>query len=174
MNSHLEITVADTGRELNPSFCPTCSTVSARPMPVRRASTAAWDLGLAIVKQLVELHGGTVRVKSAGTGQGDSFVVQLPLTIIHAPPERYPAASRKLPPTKCGAAKPIRLDGIKVLVVDDQTRCAGTDSPRIGRMRSRSHHLLVRPPRRCQLCSARNPPCCSATLACRRWTATSS
>jgi CheY-like chemotaxis protein len=71
-------------------------------------------LGLAIVKQLVEYHGGTVAAKSPGDGRGSTFIVRLPITITqHGElPERHPAA-----------VTPVTLDlsltGLRILVVDD-------------------------------------------------------
>ncbi len=120
VNSHLEITVADTGEGIGPEFLPY---VFDRFRQADASSTRKYGglgLGLAIVKQLVELHGGTVRVKSPGAGKGASFVVHLPLTIIHAPPDDT-RLHPKTPSDEVRRAKPVRLDGIKVLVVDDQT-----------------------------------------------------
>ena len=65
-------------RHSRPSSCLTSSTVFARPMRRLRAATAGLGLGLSIVKTLVELHGGSVRVKSAGENQGSTFIVALP------------------------------------------------------------------------------------------------
>ena len=94
VNSHVEVSVIDTGEGISPSSCRTCSTASGRPTPRPRAARRA-GLGLAIVKQLVELHGGTVRAKSAGVGQGATFTVTLPLTVVHA--ERGRRAERRHP-----------------------------------------------------------------------------
>ena len=74
-------------------------------------------LGLAIVRNLVELHGGTVRAESAGPGQGATFTVTLPVTDEHHADEAEVVgvaasalASDRLPP----------LNGVRVLVVDDE------------------------------------------------------
>nr|MBA3241074.1 response regulator [Acidobacteriota bacterium] len=83
-------------------------------------------LGLAIVRQLVEMHGGTVSVVSGGEGQGTTFTVALPrLLTYHA--ERLVVA--RVHPTATGGRDfggsipfncPPRLDGLRVLVVDDE------------------------------------------------------
>lgn len=74
-------------------------------------------LGLAIVRQLVTLHGGTVSAESPGKGKGATFTVELPVIAVRASlgPGRAEAATRG----SLAAAK-TRLDGLRVLVVDDQ------------------------------------------------------
>ena len=75
-------------------------------------------LGLALVKHLVELHGGSVTAQSPGEGQGTTFIVRLPLTIADiadSTPRVHPTA----PVEKTIAADGPRLEGLRVLVVDD-------------------------------------------------------
>src|SRR5690606_286101 len=67
-------------------------------------------IGLTLVRQLVELHGGTVTARSPGTGQGATFIVRLPLA------EAVPAGA-EAPPMVAGAAEPAARH--RVLVVDD-------------------------------------------------------
>jgi PAS domain S-box-containing protein len=82
-------------------------------------------LGLAIVKQLVSAHGGTVSADSAGEGQGATFVVRLPAR------SAVPAIHRGVrPPTFRSAAEVLveeapRLDGLRILVVDDEEDARG-------------------------------------------------
>jgi CheY-like chemotaxis protein len=121
VNSHLEITVADTGQGILPDFLPY---VFDRFRQADASSTRKFGglgLGLAIAKQLVELHGGTVRVKSAGEGRGASFIVQLPITVIHVPVEDQERLHPKTPSAEPPPVRPVRLDGVKVMVVDDHT-----------------------------------------------------
>ena len=70
-------------REFHRTFCRTFLIVSARRTRKRAANTAAWDLGLAIVRHLVEMHGGTVRANSEGEGKGATFTVMLPITPVY-------------------------------------------------------------------------------------------
>lgn len=117
-NSHVELSVSDTGRGLSPDFLPFVfdRLCQAEALPTREFT--GMGLGLAIVKSLSELHGGTVRVKSAGLGQGSTFVVSLPVSILHATRDsegrQHPTAGRD----HCPPYAP-RLDEVRVLIVDD-------------------------------------------------------
>ncbi|MGH9942633.1 MAG: ATP-binding response regulator [Pyrinomonadaceae bacterium] len=76
-------------------------------------------LGLSIVRQLVELHGGTVRAESEGEGRGTTFIVSLPFLVINreleAPERVHPTAGHNFR-LDC----PPSLNGIRVLIVDDE------------------------------------------------------
>ncbi len=118
----VEIAVSDTGAGIEPDFLPF---VFDRFRQADAATTRAYGglgLGLAIVRQLVELHGGTVAVDSAGAGRGATFRVRLPLTSPPPPPR----ASHELAPTAEPAETPEGafdcelLSGLRVLVVDDE------------------------------------------------------
>src|SRR5262249_14778592 len=71
-------------------------------------------LGLAIVRQLVRAHGGTVHAESDGHGRGATFFVELPLVEVSA----------RTAATAAGASVDGTLDGLKVLVVDDEPDAA--------------------------------------------------
>jgi len=120
VNSHVELTVSDTGIGITPGFLPHVFDRFSQQNSSPSRSHGGLGLGLAITKQLVELHGGTVRAKSAGEGRGASFVVDLPLNIT-APAQREP--DRFHPTYSADQETPAvlpRLDGIRVLVVDDE------------------------------------------------------
>ncbi|WP_425613583.1 PAS domain S-box protein [Anatilimnocola sp. NA78] len=117
VNSHIEITVRDNGAGINPDFLPI---IFERFRQVDSSTTrrhGGLGLGLAIVKHLVELHGGTVRAKSAGEGQGSTFNVHLPTApLLQAAKREHPTASRALQ-LDCNQ---ISLENVKVLLVDDE------------------------------------------------------
>ena len=75
-------------------------------------------LGLSIVRNLVELHGGSVRVKSPGENQGSTFIVVLPISHVQEDTERLRGLVLATDPLD--AIELPRLDGIAVLVVDDE------------------------------------------------------
>ena len=86
VDSHVEIVVSDTGQGIAPDVLPV---VFERFRQADSSSTrthTGLGLGLALVKHLVELHGGSVVAQSAGEGQGATFIVTLPLTIAEMPP----------------------------------------------------------------------------------------
>jgi PAS domain S-box-containing protein len=118
VNSHVEVSVTDTGVGINPEFLPRLFERFSQADSSTTRHHGGLGIGLAIVKQLVELHGGMVRAKSAGEGQGATFIVTLPLTVVHPALEqrRHPKGSLK---EQSGDCSP-RLDGVTVLVVDDE------------------------------------------------------
>lgn len=120
INSHIEISVSDTGVGIKPEFLPHVFERFRQADQKTTRQHGGLGLGLAIVRHLVELHGGTVQAESPGEGQGATFVVKLPVVPVYRKDnlaERvHPAASESLPAYGC----PERLDGLKVLVVDDE------------------------------------------------------
>src|SRR3712207_4696929 len=105
-----EIQVKDTGKGISPEFLPHVFECFRQADSKTTRQFGGLGLGLAIVRQLTELHGGTVRAKSSGEGQGATFTVQLPLMIVA--PESSPNCER--------FAIPANLDGVRILFVDDE------------------------------------------------------
>jgi PAS domain S-box-containing protein len=120
IDSHIEIAVSDTGAGIAPEFLPYVFERFRQADQKTTRQHGGLGIGLAIVRHLVELHGGTVQAESQGEGQGATFVVKLPVLPVHQkdnPAERvHPAATDTLPSYDC----PERLEGLRVLVVDDE------------------------------------------------------
>jgi signal transduction histidine kinase/ActR/RegA family two-component response regulator len=117
VNSHLEISISDTGIGISPDFLPHVFERFRQADASTTRRHGGLGIGLSIVKNLVDLHGGTVRAKSAGTGKGATFVVSLPVMTLATPTSdrRQPAATSVVPMD----ADPPSLEGISVLVIDD-------------------------------------------------------
>ncbi len=119
VESHVEVTVSDTGLGIVPEFL---THVFDRFRQADATTTRVYGglgLGLAIVRQLVELHGGTVRVESAGEGHGSTFTVSLPLAAVRGATDDRAGMSQQAftaPELNC----PPQLGGLRVLVVDDE------------------------------------------------------
>jgi PAS domain S-box-containing protein len=122
VNSHLEISVIDTGEGIKPEFLPFVFDRFRQADASTTRRHGGLGLGLSIVKQLVELHGGSVRVNSGGAGQGSTFVIALPFAVLHGSPE--PETERRHPrltPKRIGTADvEVDIKGIRVLLVDDE------------------------------------------------------
>jgi PAS domain S-box-containing protein len=120
VNSHAEISVADTGVGIDPAFLDHVFERFRQADPTTTRHFGGLGLGLAIVRHLIELHGGTVRAHSAGAGRGATFTVHLPVAAVQRPEVQQP---REHPRAIAGIAaefKSVDLSGVRVLVVDDQ------------------------------------------------------
>ena len=119
INSHVEIVVTDTGVGIKSDFLPHVFDRFRQADGSTTRNYGGLGLGLAIVRHLVELHGGTAWAESAGEDQGAKFTVRLPLMTLseHQPEEvlRQPAVSMAE-----RDRQPASLDGLRVLVVDDE------------------------------------------------------
>lgn len=120
VNSHIEITVSDTGEGIRPEFLPHVFDRFRQADASTTRRHGGLGLGLSIVKQLVELHGGTVRVKSPGLGEGSTFVVALPLSVTHEDATEAAREHPKTPSHSGDMCDEIDLTGLRVLVVDDE------------------------------------------------------
>jgi PAS domain S-box-containing protein len=119
VNSHVEIVVEDSGIGIRADFLPH---VFERFRQGDSSNTRAYGglgLGLSIVKNLVELHGGSVRVKSPGENQGSTFIVVLPVSHVRADDLQRTPRSSSLSDPLSSVDLP-RLDNISALVVDDE------------------------------------------------------
>ncbi|HZH04544.1 MAG TPA: ATP-binding protein, partial [Myxococcaceae bacterium] len=117
--SSVELTVADTGQGIDPTFLPHVFERFRQQEGGTTRGAGGLGLGLAIVRHLVELHGGTVAVQSEGKGQGSTFTVRLPVSVALRRDVEVPLALRES--ARMGAFEcPPQLDGVHVLVVDDE------------------------------------------------------
>jgi signal transduction histidine kinase len=114
----VRIQVSDSGRGMEPGFIPHAFERFRQADSSSTRSEGGLGLGLAIVRHLAELHGGTVEAESAGPGRGSRFTVRLPaasrpLDAARQPSERADRAER-------GTRAVTRLQGVRALVVDDE------------------------------------------------------
>ena len=128
VNSSVEVRVSDTGRGISSEFLPYVFDRFQQEHTASSGRGGGLGIGMAITRQLVELHGGTVRAESSGVGYGATFTVRLPVMVasrstpLRAAAEFDPAAIAPLPRT-------VGLDGLKILILEDdaQARVMLTD-----------------------------------------------
>jgi PAS domain S-box-containing protein len=117
VDSHVEITVADNGQGIKPEFLPHVFDRFRQEEGGTGRQHGGLGLGLAIVRHLVELHGGTVRVDSAGLNQGAIFTVALPIIPIRM---AEPNGKREAGYDRAAALEKLpSIGGARVLLVDD-------------------------------------------------------
>jgi CheY-like chemotaxis protein len=118
VNSHVEIVVSDTGQGIPPEFLPHVFDRFRQLDSSMTRRVGGLGLGLSIVRQLVELHGGSVRAQSSGMDQGATFTVTLPLMVVHV----GEGIAREHPRVSRGGGSEDDLPSLaalRVLVVDD-------------------------------------------------------
>ena len=123
VGAQVEVGVSDTGEGIGPEFLPHVFDRFRQADASTTRRHGGLGLGLSIVKQLVELHGGSIRAASAGVGQGATFTVSLPESAAPTEPRRQARPEhphRAVAPSDgaTGAVAPIA--GLRVLVVDDE------------------------------------------------------
>lgn len=121
VNSEIEIVVSDTGSGISPEFLPYVFDRFRQEDMSTTRHHGGLGLGLAIVRHLIELHGGSVQAESEGEGRGATFTVRLPLVGVYqkdnTQQERIHPAAREHNDV---LDSPERLDDLSVLVVDDE------------------------------------------------------
>ncbi|HEY6119061.1 MAG TPA: response regulator, partial [Pyrinomonadaceae bacterium] len=117
-DSHAELVVRDTGIGIAPEFLPRVfERFRQAESPVTR-SHSGLGLGLAIVRHLTELHGGSVRAESPGEGLGSTFTIRLPLAAVQVDAGASHLADEA---ERVGAVTTRQaLAGVRVLVVEDE------------------------------------------------------
>ena len=139
VNSHVEIIVSDTGVGISPDFLPHIFERFRQADNGTTREHAGIGLGLAIVRHLVELHGGTIHAASGGPEKGSTFRVRLPLMVVHheSPPERRAKPTSE--PARTDTPLP-DLGGLTVLAADDDTDARALVSETLG---SRGAKVIV-------------------------------
>ncbi len=116
----MALTVSDNGQGIAPEFLPRLFERFTQADASSRRIHGGLGIGLAIVKNLVEMHGGTIRAESAGLGKGSRFIMELPRvpvrTRVNPSPRQAIVSDEGVP---ASLVPEISLHGVRVLVVDD-------------------------------------------------------
>ncbi|HMI16951.1 MAG TPA: ATP-binding protein, partial [Bradyrhizobium sp.] len=119
VNSSVEIIVSDTGTGIAPEFLPHLFERFRQADADTTRQRTGLGLGLAIVRNLTELHGGSVYASSSGAGTGATFRVRLPVSIVH----QGSTEEKRVHPRHESVSSPMKmpdLTGTHVLAVDDE------------------------------------------------------
>ncbi len=117
-NLNLVISVSDTGKGIETEFLPHVFDRFRQADGTTTRHFGGLGLGLAIVRHLVELHGGTVQASSAGVGAGASFIIKLPQIPLSGPLKHQVVSKVRNAPVETKSESNLR--GVKILVVDDE------------------------------------------------------
>jgi CheY-like chemotaxis protein len=118
-DSNAQITVSDTGERISREFLPYVFDRFQQADGTTTRKHGGLGLGLAIVRHLVEMHGGRIQARSAGPGQGASFTARIPLVAT------YSTGPLRTVPSELGKPRSITeespdLHGLRILAVDDE------------------------------------------------------
>jgi CheY-like chemotaxis protein len=120
VDSHVEIRVSDTGEGITPDFLPRIFERFSQADSSATRRHGGLGIGLALVKQLVELHGGRVRAASDGPGLGATFVIELPVAVLSRGESLYLRQHPTAPAPAPSLYAPVPLRGARLLLVDDE------------------------------------------------------
>jgi signal transduction histidine kinase len=121
-NDHMEVRIVDTGQGISPDFLPHVFDRFRQAAGATTQRHTGLGLGLSIVRQVVELHGGTVSAASQGEGRGTTFTVRLPISAGEAAGQGAAVVERRSGPSASSPRPDIRrLDALRILVVDDSS-----------------------------------------------------
>ncbi len=120
--SDVQIAVSDTGQGISKEFLPHVFDRFRQADSSKRRQYAGLGIGLSIVKHLVEMHGGNVEAQSEGEELGATFIVRLPITavLIDEADSSEDSSDELASPSEDSSLPPTRLDGLHVLIVDDE------------------------------------------------------
>jgi PAS domain S-box-containing protein len=119
IGSHVRIIVSDNGQGISPDFLPHVFDRFRQADQTAARSHTGLGLGLAVVRHLVELHGGTVVASSEGEQKGAIFMVELPVIAPVEETNAQPATAERIR-NETQSDKAAELDGLRVLIVDDE------------------------------------------------------
>ena len=110
----VDIVVADDGAGIESDFLPSVFDRFRQADATPAREHGGLGIGLAIVRHLVDLHGGTVRAESEGLGKGTTFTVSLPILSLRS------RTLERTTPKPTTDPRPSELSGVQILVVDDE------------------------------------------------------
>jgi signal transduction histidine kinase/ActR/RegA family two-component response regulator len=116
-----QLCVSDSGQGISPEFLPFIFDRFRQADGTSTRQHGGLGLGLSIVRQLVELHGGTIKAESKGAGKGATFIIKLPLAPSNKRGSRREGVTGRLASKTEDVSVSVmpQLDGVRVLLVDD-------------------------------------------------------
>jgi len=118
-DSHIQVEVTDTGPGISPEFLPYVFDRFRQADSTSTRQHGGLGLGLAIARHLIEIHGGTIEVRSGGEGAGATFTVKLPVVGSKLGPETEADASPSLEVEPKRSTQSEVLADVSILIVDD-------------------------------------------------------
>lgn len=120
LDSEIEVTVTDTGIGIKEEFIPSAFKRFSQADSSSIRKFGGLGLGLAIVRHIIEMHGGTVSVHSDGENKGSSFKITLPTIIASSYFNDDKEIEKLLTAEETSIDNNLRLNGLLILVVDDE------------------------------------------------------